>query len=301
MPTIGGGSVIQFNSIIFATDFSPASQNAGLYASAISVRFGARLVIAHAFTLVQAALEVEAEKPLASKQRINLNRDLTLTAEALDDGQGIGETVLLDGDPRRVIPVLAQRMSPALIVLGTHGGGSLDRFVLGSTAEGILRHSNGPALTVGPNVNILHAGALDIRRILYATDGTTEAAHAAPVAVALAEAFSAELDVLNVVRSSEIDHPEQLRRLQERLYGATAAILPHNAGQVCAPRTFVSVGQPHTEILKHVSEREIDLLILGLRRNGHLGMQNQTSGAFPIIVECKCPVITVATGSTYQP
>jgi nucleotide-binding universal stress UspA family protein len=301
MPTIGKSSAIRLDSIIFATDFSPASQNAGLYASAVSVHFGTSLVIAHAFTLVQAALEVEAEKPLASQQRNNLKHDLMLAAEILDSGKGATEYVLVEGDPCKVIPVLAQRRSPALIVLGTHGGGSIDRFVLGSTAEGILRHSSGPALTVGPNVNILRAGALNIRRILYATDCTAEAAHAAPVAVALADAFSAELDVLNVVRSREIDHPEQLHRLQKHFYGAVEAVVPHNADRVCEPHTFVSVGQPHTEILNHIREREIDLLILGLRRNTHLGMQNRTSGAFPIIVKAKCPVITVAVGSTYQP
>jgi hypothetical protein len=44
-----------------------------------------------------------------------------------------------------------------------------------------------------------------------------------------------------------------------------------------------------------LEEREIDLLILGLHRNTHLGMQNRTSGAFPIIVKkAKCPVVTVA-------
>src|ERR1035441_10367716 len=56
------------------------------------------------------------------------------------------------------------------------------RHILGSTAEGILRHYYGSTLTIGPNVNILRAGALNIRRILYATDCTPEAAHAAPVA-----------------------------------------------------------------------------------------------------------------------
>ena len=301
MPIIGKRAALELDSIIFATDFSPASQNAGLYASAISAHFGISLVIAHAFTLVQAALEVEAEKPLASQQRANLNYELMLTAKILDAGEQRAESILLEGDPCKVIPVLAQRRFPALIVLGTHGGGSMDRFVLGSTAEGILRHSSGPALTVGPNVSILRASALRIRRVLYATDCTAEAARAAPVAVALADAFSAELDVLNVVRSREIDHPEQLHRLQEHFYGAVEAIMPHHAGQVCEPHTFVSVGQPHTEILNHVSEREIDLLILGLRRNTHLGMQNRTSGAFPIIAKAKCPVITVAAGSTYQP
>jgi nucleotide-binding universal stress UspA family protein len=301
MPTIGAISAIRLDSIIFATDFSPASQNAGLYASALSVHFGTGLVVAHAFTLVQAALEVEAEKPHTSQQRVKLQHELMLTAEILDAGQGTTGYALLEGDPCKVIPVLARIKGPALIVLGTHGGGSIDRFVLGSTAEGILRHSSGPSLTVGPNVNILKAGALRIRRILYATDCTAEAAHAAPVAMALADAFSAELDVLNVVRSREIDHPEQLHRLQKHFYGAVEAIMPHDAGQICEPHTFVSVGQPHTEILNHIREREIDLLVLGLRRNTHLGMQNKTSGAFPIIVKARCPVITVAAGSTYQP
>lgn len=301
MPTIGASSAIQLDSIIFATDFSPASQNAGLYASAISVHCGTRLVIAHAFTLVQAALEVEVEKPKTSRQRVSLNHDLILSAQLLDAGLGATEPVLLEGDPREVIPVLAQIRHPALIVLGTHGGGSIDRFVLGSTAEGILRHSSGPALTVGPNVSILHAGALKIRRILYATNCTAEAAHAAPVAMALSDAFGAELDVLNVVRSREIDHPDQLHRLQDHFYGGVEAIMPHDAGQVCEPHTFVSVGLPDKEILTHIREREIDLLVLGLRRNTHLGMQNRTSGSFSIIVKAKCPVITVAAGSTYQP
>lgn len=301
MPMIGMSSTIQLDSIIFATDFSPASRNAGLYASAASVHFGIPLVIVHAFTLAQAALEVETEKPFSSQQRINLNHDLALTAEVLDAGRGTSETVLLEGDPSKVIPGFAQSRNPTMIVLGTHGGGSINRFILGSNAEGILRHSIGLVLTVGPNVNIFHTDSLPIRRILYATDCSAEAAHAAPVAMAFAEAFSAELDVLHVVQSRELEHSEQLRRLREYFYGAVAAVLPDNAGRICEPRTFVSVGQhPHTEILNHVKERGIDLLVLGLRRNTHLGMQNRTAGAFPIIVEASCPVITAA-GSPHQP
>ncbi len=301
MSIIGKSSQIQLDSILFATDFSPASQNAGLYASAVSVHFGTTLIVGHSFTLTQAALEVEVEKAKPSLQRVDLDHDLALAAEVLDAGRGTTETVLLEGDPCKTIPMHAQQLSHTLIVLGTHGGGSVDRFVLGSTAEGILRHSTGPALTVGPHVNILRAGALQIKRILYATDCSAEAAHAAPVALALAESFAAELDVLNVVHSGSVDHPEQLHRLQQHLFGAIEAVVPRKAEQLCEPHSFVSVGHPHVEILRHVEERQIDLLILGLRRNTHLGMQNRTSGAFPIIVEAKCPVITVASGSSHHP
>lgn len=293
----GNSPAIQFDSVIFATDFSWESQNAGLYASAFSRFFESKLVVAHGFILTQAALEVEVEKPLSSQLRIDLFHELTRAAAPLQAGRGAPETVLLDGDPRKAIPILAHRRSPSLVVMGTHGGGAIDRFILGSTAEGILRQSSEPALTVGPKVDALAAGPLRIRRILYASDSTAEAAHGAAVAVALASAFSAELDVLNVIRSGDITNPEDLPRIQENYYGAIEAIMPQNARQVCDPHTFVSVGQPHTRILKHIDERKIDLLILGLRKSKHFGAQSRTSGVFPIIVEAKCPVLTVASGT----
>ena len=293
----GNSPAIQFDSVIFATDFSWESQNAGLYASAFSRFFESKLVVAHGFILTQAALEVEVEKPLSSQLRIDLFHELTRAAAQLQAGRGAPETVLLDGDPRKAIPILAHRRSPSLVVMGTHGGGAIDRFILGSTAEGILRQSSEPALTVGPKVDALAAGPLRIRRILYASDSTAEAAHGAAVAVALASAFSAELDVLNVIRSGDITNPEDLPRIQENYYGAIEAIMPQNARQVCDPHTFVSVGQPHTRILKHIDERKIDLLILGLRKSKHFGAQSRTSGVFPIIVEAKCPVLTVASGT----
>jgi nucleotide-binding universal stress UspA family protein len=292
----GGKSArIQVNSVIFATDFSPASTNAGLYASAVSKHFGSSLMVAHGFILSQAALEVETERPGSSQQRIGLNRDLLLTAEALTAGRGATETVLLQGDPRKEIPDLARRRSPSLVVMGTHGGGTLDRLALGSTAEGILRYSSEPALTVGPKVNI--ADPLSIRRILYASDCTTEAAHGAAVAVALAGSFAAELDVLNVVRSGDIGCQEDIPCIREHFYRAVEAIMPQDVRQICDPHTFISIGRPHVEILKHIDERKIDLLILGLRKSTHFGSKRKTSGAFPIIVEARCPVLTVASGA----
>lgn len=184
-------------------------------------------------------------------------------------------------------------------MLGTHGRGSIDRYVLGSTAEGILRHSTGPVLSVGPNVDILRAGTLNIRRILYATDCSPEAAPAAPLAVALADAFSAGLDVLNVVHSTYADPAKQLDRLQAYLYDAVEAAIPQDSVHVCKPRTFVSAGKPLADILNHIDQHEIDLVILGLHRSALLSMQNLTSGVFPIIVKAKCPVLTVASGAAF--
>ena len=300
MAVFGITSVIRLDTVIFATDFSPASQNAGLYASAVSLRLKTKLIVAHGFTLMHAASEAEALTSKPSMQRRDLEHDLALTASILEAGQGAPEVMLLAGDPSLLVPQFAQSQHPSLLVLGTHGGGSVDRFVLGSTAEAMLRHTNGAALTIGPKVNILRAGALDIRRVLYATDCSPEAAHAAPAAVALAEAFGAELDVLNVAPAGQADGPQTVQMLQQHFYSSMQSYLPDKATLVAEPHTFVCVGNPAQRILQHVQERAIDLLVLGLRRNTHLGMQNNTSGAFRIVVAATCPVVTVATGSVSE-
>src|ERR1039457_909610 len=49
MPTIGKHSAMHLDTIL-ATDFSPASYNAGLYASALSTHFHTNLIVVHACT-----------------------------------------------------------------------------------------------------------------------------------------------------------------------------------------------------------------------------------------------------------
>jgi nucleotide-binding universal stress UspA family protein len=160
--------------VIFATDFTSASTNAGLYASGLSKRLGTTLVVAHGFALIQAALEVEMDKPLHSQQRANLQLDLAAVAKTLDAGLGVAEPVLLDGDPRRVVPLFAQTKNVSVIVLGTHGRGAVHRRIFGSTAEAIIHHSKGLTLTVGTKVKTLQSRTWNPRRILYATDCSQE-------------------------------------------------------------------------------------------------------------------------------
>jgi nucleotide-binding universal stress UspA family protein len=80
--------------------------------------------------------------------------------------------------------------------------------------------------------------ALTVHRILYATDCSAEAAHGAPVAVALAGAFAARIDVRNVVSPNRADHPDEFHRLQEHFYNALDLVVPQSARKLCEPRTF---------------------------------------------------------------
>ena len=285
--------VLDLKTVVYATDFSLCSQNAGLYAARIAAYFSAKLLVAHAFRLSQAALEVETGDRKVSQQRVDLKN--LLSKEALLLGMNSMEVTptLLEGDPKDAIPRLADRNGPSMIVLGTHGGGRLERGIIGSVAEEILRSTRWPALTVGPKVQSVTPKTLPFERILFATDFTPVAASAATYAVMLAEAFGARIDVLNVIHDSVIGHPEPLSDLRNRFYGILDGLLPQQALEFCDPITFVAMGNAFDRILEHIREQSIDLLVLGIRKTSHLGMEMRTSAAFRIIVGAECPVLTI--------
>ncbi|MCU4750619.1 universal stress protein [Halobacteria archaeon AArc-curdl1] len=58
------------------------------------------------------------------------------------------ETQVLEGSPSRVIVSQAQPEKCDLVVMGTHGRGGIDRLLLGSVAERVVRRSPVPVLTV---------------------------------------------------------------------------------------------------------------------------------------------------------
>jgi nucleotide-binding universal stress UspA family protein len=277
---------LNIRAVIYGTDFTVCSQNAGLYAAYLARFFAAKLVVTHAFTLSQAAMEVEIDGSLMSQQRKDLQ--LLLEQKALASGAE-AIPLLLDGDPKEVLPRVAEEHAPSLLVLGTHGGGWVEREIIGSVAERVLLSSRWPAMTVGPQVRSASSQPFPFRRILYATDLSASAASAAVVAASWAQAMSAELDILNVVEQVSAEWREGLEETTRNFRDARGDA----AKDFLRLQTFIGAGNAHDQILKHLRERSVDLLILGIRKSSYLGLTTRTSGAFQLIVDAECPVLTV--------
>ena len=68
---------------------------------------------------------------------------------SLAEARGVEvETAVLNGSPSTEIVRYAEREGCDLIVMGTHGRGGIDRLLLGSVAERVVRSSTVPVLTV---------------------------------------------------------------------------------------------------------------------------------------------------------
>lgn len=90
---------------------------------------------------------------LALKEALHSTGERTLT-QAVEKLQGLGisaETALLDAHGERIAHVInheAVNWHADLIVIGTHGRSGLNRLLLGSVAEGVVRGAPAPVLLV---------------------------------------------------------------------------------------------------------------------------------------------------------
>ena len=284
-----------FKTIIYATDFSASAENAGRLASLLARKFDAELLMAHSFVLSQAAMEVEMETGPSGKsaQRRDLEAALAKAAQRFGGGVKQVTPVLVEGDPRERIPALAKQHAPSMLVMGTSGRGRLERGVVGSVAERILRATDQPALTVGPHVPAFDPNTSTFHRVLYATDLPPVAAQAATYAAGIADAFQAEIDVLHVIHPEDQRQPDRLNKIQAEFNTILEGMAAQHDTEIRRPKGFVEAGVAHEQILQHIRDFPVDLLVLAIRQSTHLWLQARLSGAFQMIAEANCPVLTI--------
>jgi nucleotide-binding universal stress UspA family protein len=132
--------------ILFATDFSPASEAALVYASSLARDSGAKLLIVHVEEppLAYGAGEMYVD-PLPVG-RPGLEETLQRVRPTLPEVRY--EHHLLIGTPAQELVELAEKEKVDLIVMGTHGRTGFSRLVMGSVAESVVRRAGCPVFTL---------------------------------------------------------------------------------------------------------------------------------------------------------
>ena len=136
--------------ILVPFDFSPAAESALAWAADLHKTTGAPpLQIVHAISarpVGTAAASVEALLP-NEDEIAGLEGKMVRTASA--HGAGATAKVLIRmSDVGDIILDAARTGGAELIVMGTHGRTGVQRLLLGSVAEHVLRHAECPVVTV---------------------------------------------------------------------------------------------------------------------------------------------------------
>lgn len=141
--------------ILVAVDFSDCSVAAAKQALALGGPLGAQLDVIHTYDVPTVVaphavlFTTDFEAPLSAEMERQASAQLANFCQrvGLSEYPGITTRVLL-GPAGPMILDIAEREHPDLIVIGTHGRAGVARFLMGSTAEKVLRHAKCPVLTV---------------------------------------------------------------------------------------------------------------------------------------------------------
>jgi nucleotide-binding universal stress UspA family protein len=137
--------------ILAPTDMSEPSSRAVAYAAELARRMETQLVLLH--ILSPRLVDERAEKGnfvdvQLEDERTTLDQWYTgVVNEVIRKGVRADFRIAV-GDPVEEILDLAQFLHAEMIVMGTHGRTGLQRALLGSVAEGVLRHAECPVLTL---------------------------------------------------------------------------------------------------------------------------------------------------------
>ncbi|HZZ79706.1 MAG TPA: universal stress protein [Gemmataceae bacterium] len=138
--------MLPIKTILFATDFSPASKIAFDVAAALARDYNARLIALHVVEPVQMGFS-------EFNAYVGPDEDTGLAMESLKAYKSPSPRVtiehrLLEGAAATVITETAAETAADVIVMGTHGRTGFSRLMMGSVAEEVLRHAPCPVLTI---------------------------------------------------------------------------------------------------------------------------------------------------------
>jgi nucleotide-binding universal stress UspA family protein len=288
-------NLVSMKSILFATDFSPISTRALPYAAAFARRFGAALCVVHVVGSAEAGRDHKNDGRASARlqQQAEAHIRQVLGSSPFRDLRY--EVLLTEGDVLPALASVVETRGADLMVLGMHGRHGLEKVLLGSVADEILRLAEIPVLVAGPQVVMQPEQEFRMHGVLYAADFSPGCGRALQYAGAIASAEQARLLVLHVVEdvwsepaSTRLGGEEYLRlKLLEK--GWMASVDP------LEPELLVEFGPVEERILSTAVQHGVELVVLDVPSTKHPLLSAHLPGpmAYNVASHAPCPVLAV--------
>jgi len=287
---IDAAPAIALGPILCPCDFSAASPDALRLAVPLARAYGAEIVGLHVIPTKLPASGGFRSLANPALLRPRLRDDLSRALDgALQPARAAGvatKPALREGKPADEILKVADALPAGLIVMGTHGQGAVDRAVLGSVAETVIRKATCPVLAVPPAFLAVTGWP---RTVLWATDFSPDARLALRYALSIAEKARADLIAMHVLEGQDRRRAGDTGRAEERLRGAVALA----GGAELGADAVVAAGSAAGEILGLARARAVDLIVLGASGTGALERLLFGSTVLAVVREAACPVLVV--------
>jgi nucleotide-binding universal stress UspA family protein len=282
--------------ILAATDFSPTGENAVRTAASLAGRGRSSLAVVYvaerppmfSLPLLDRINPADPDELWTREAHRSMIELLTRLRRDLPEARGFVRV----GTPWREVVSLAGELGADAIVLGSTGLSTIQRLLLGSTAEGVVRNASCPVLVVRD------APLKQIRRVLLPVD--MDEGSRASVRYAIEHlSETVELEAVHVVSFPRLIEPEIAGQLPDDAESAERlrAFLDDLGAERIPAR--VVLGEPAAAILD--AAHEADLVLIPIR--GRKGIARALPGgvAEKVVRHAEGPVLVVPTSRDGEP
>jgi len=291
--------MIHIKKIMVPVDFSKASKKGVNYGLSLALEFEARLVLANivpydSLTYLTAKAHLLDLIPAELRERLDF------------------ELIVKSGDVRQELLGIVEEKEIDLVVMGSRGRSHVQRLLLGSVTERMLRKLHVPVLTVShlePKRELHKPGPVPLKKLLYATDLADGSEAGLEFSIRLARGLHAHLTVVHVVQP-----------LDAAIYGIeTAGYLPDYAVEARAQAserlnrlvglvsdgsvpitTVLADGVAYERIHALAAGQKADLVVINLQGKGRLDRALLGRTAERVIRTATVPVLALPLPATYK-
>jgi|SRR5579859_7083004 len=279
---------VNFEHILVPTDFSEVSQRALEYGKSLAKQENAELLLVHVepplnlITPPEAAWIDDSEMQAAHAEQLEQS-----SARLASEGYKT-RSLSLTGPLYDELLRAIREYKVDLMVLGTHGRKGLDRLLLGSDAEAMLRRARCPVLSVGTGVPDLKDKTWSIREVICAIAFDPESAEVAAYAHKFALQHGAELVFFHAKRTGAQDNVDWAA-FEE----AFRQYAPDGIGKYLWLRNRVASVAPGRSIGDLAKQRGSDLIVMGAHPASSLATHLGPGVVAKVLIEAPCPVMTL--------
>lgn len=284
-------------SILIPTDDSEGALAGAKHGIALASRTGADV---HAVSVVESkAAPGEIEElvfPPLEEEAERAVETVADMARSSDDAIDV-TTAVKRGTPFQSIREYANRREIDVIAMGTKGRTGLDRVLLGSVTENVLRTARTPVLAVPPDTVESRIEEISFEQFLLPTDGSDGAEIASEWGVALAARLEAMVHSLFSVDTSPFsrarDQEEMFDALERRGEEAIENVRERARDAGVSISGSIAIGSPANVILTYASEHDVDLIIMGTHGQTGVGQWFLGSVTENVVRQADVPVFCI--------
>ena len=290
--------MLKIERILCPVDFSEFSETAYDYAHSLARHYEATLHVLHvvrSIALDPGLMASSIIENVYTHQAADAKSKIAKFAEKQAGDPVRSEITVQLGFAAASILSFAKERDTDLIVMGTHGRRGLDRLVMGSTTEQVLRKAHCPVLAIRKPVRSFVSpqnpgDPVHIRKILCCVDFSEHSPRALEFALSLGMQYSAQITLLHVLEEAR-EGSEQSDRALESI----EQLVPEDARNWASVLPTVRSGRPYEQIIELAEEAQTDLIVMGVRGRNAVDLAVFGSTTHRVIQLGPCPVLAVRT------